>query len=105
MVRTRKARRGERELATQDRRAPHSAERRGGGEPAPLLSLDHSEEIRDPGFEIKIHGAGSLLLSHLGSSSDVSVVMKRTKGTSLAVKCLRPCFQCGGCGFDLWSGS
>lgn len=73
MVRTCRVRRGERELATQDRRAPRSAEGHGGGEPASLLSLEHSlEKIREPGFEIKIHGAGSLLLSHLGSSSEVS---------------------------------
>ena len=60
-------------MATEDKRALHSAEGHGRGEPALLLSLDHSlEEIREPGFEMKIHQAGSLPLSHLGSPSDVS---------------------------------
>lgn len=35
---------------------------------SPAVSGTRLEEIREPGFEIKIHRAGSLLLSHLGSS-------------------------------------
>lgn len=67
-------------LATQDRRAPRSAEGMERVRPAPCCLWNTVGGDQRPGFEIKIHKAGSLLLNHLGSSSEVVVVMKRRKG-------------------------